>query len=349
MSGLTTVRDTPRGQTELAPCFELSVGDYVVASDVARNGQLAVFGSGGGHLVGVDPRSGEERFRVLAHPGGVLGVSIAPDGTQLVTGGQDSDAVIWSAAGERLRTLPGGGPRSAWVDHVAWAPKGGRLATASGKRLRAWTEDGAPLVETADLASTVSALAWREDGTGLAASCYGGVHLFPFVAGARTRHLAWKGSLISLAWSPDAKIVACGSQDCSVHFWRLGSGQDSQMRGYPFKIKTLAWDRESKLLATAGDATITVWDFKGKGPEGTHPLQLALHKAMCTQLAFGAQGHLASGSQDASIAIWQPRRSPKPLRYAFLEDEVTSLAWLPDGRRVLAGDASGLVRAFDVA
>ncbi len=27
-------------------------------------------------------------------------------------------------------------------------------------------------------------------------------------------------SLVSLAWSPDEKIVACGSQDCSVHFWR---------------------------------------------------------------------------------------------------------------------------------
>jgi WD40 repeat protein len=286
---------------------------------------------------------------VRAHAGGVLGVSLSPDGSRFVSCGQDPDAVVWSATGERLHTLPGGGANGSWVEHVAWAPAGERIATAAGKRIRAWTEHGQPLLETAELASSVTALAWRSDGTGLAASCYGGVHLFPFVPGARSRHLAWKGSLVSLAWSPDAKIVACGSQDCSVHFWRLGSGQDSQMSGYPFKIKALAWDRESKLLATSGDATVTVWDFKGKGPEGTRPIQLKLHEGMCTRLAFGAQGHLASGSQDTSVLLWQPRKSTKPLRHAFLEDEVTALVWLPDGTRFLAGDASGIVRAFDVA
>jgi WD40 repeat protein len=208
--------------------------------------------------------------------------------------------------------------------------------------VRVWTVDGKPLVEAEPLESTISALAWRADGSGLAAACYGGVHILTFVPGAKVRKLPWNGSLISLVWSPDAKIIACGSQDSSVHFWRLASGQDSQMSGYAAKPKALAFDSESKLLATSGDATVTVWDFRGKGPEGTRPLRLQRHQGLCTQLAFSPKkGVLASGSKDSSVLLWEPRRGSNPTRFGFLEDEITALKWHPEQRGLLAADASG--------
>jgi WD40 repeat protein len=104
-------------------------------------------------------------------------------------------------------------------------------------------------------------------------------------SGDRLR-IARSKSLAGAHACSDAKVIACGSQDASVHFWRLKSGKDSEMTGYPFKPKALAWDRESKLLATAGDAKVTVWDFRGKGPEGSRPIQLESHKGVCTRLAF---------------------------------------------------------------
>jgi len=196
----------------------------------------------------------------------------------------------------------------------------------------------------------VSNIAWRADGTALAATCYGGVYIWPFVADAKVRRFEWKGSLISLAWSPDAKVIACGSQDSSVHFWRLATGQDSEMSGFPFKPKALAWDSESKLLATSGDATVTVWDFRGKGPEGKRPIQLESHKSVCTRLAFSRRKCvLASGSQDSSVLLWEPRRTAQPVRYAFLEDEVTALAWHPEHQGLLGGDASGNLRFWEVS
>lgn len=335
----------PRGKTELVPRFRAETGDYAVALDVSRDGRFCVVGLGDGSLVGLDLDSGANRFRVLAHAGGVLSVSVASDGTKIATGGQDGVAKLWTESGELIRELSAG--KSAWVEHVAWAPAGERLATAAGRCLRVWGADGSLLLETEPLESTVTGLSWRSDGTGLAASCYGGVHLFPLIAGAKRRHLPWKGSLISVAFSPDAKIIACGSQDCSVHFWRLASGQDSEMSGYPFKPKSLAWDHESKLLATAGDSTVTVWDFRGKGPEGTRPLQLMAHQGVCTRLAFNPKrGTLASGSQDTSVLVWEPRKGTKPLGFAFAEDEVTCLAWAPRGDVLIGADASGTILAW---
>jgi len=338
MLGLT--QQAPRGKTELIPRWQIDAGDYVTAGEVSRDGRLCVVGTGDGSVLGLDVETGREVFRQQAHLGGVISIAIAPDSSQFASCGQEPHAKVWTISGALVRKLEGGG--AGWVEHVAWAPRGGQLATAAGRKVRVWGPEGEPIVETEPMPSTVSGLGWRSDATAIAACCYGGVHIWPLVAGAKARHFQWKGSLISLEWSPDAKVIACASQDCSVHFWRLATGKDSQMSGYTFKPKALAWDSESKLLATAGDATLTVWDFRGKGPEGTHPIQLKSHKAVCTRLAFSPRkGVLASGAEDTSVLLWEPRRSKQPIGYAFLEDEVTVLAWHPEHRGLLGGDASG--------
>lgn len=335
-------------QRELPVRWRLAAGDYVAALAPARDGQRCVAGLGNGDVLGLELASGKVVFQRRAHEGSVLGVSLAPEPTRFVTCGHEPSAKIWSAKGELVRELPGGG--TAWVEHVAWAPSGGRIATAAGRKVRVWTALGEPLFESDAFASTVSSIAWRRDGSGLAATCYGGVHILPIVDQAKARHLAWKGSLISMAWSPDGNVIACGSQDATVHFWRLDSGQDAEMSGYRFKPKALAWDNESKLLATAGDASVTVWDFRGRGPEGTRPIQLSAHLGACTRLAFSPRkAVIASGSQDSSVLLWEPRRGTEPIHFAFLEDEVTALAWHPDHHTLLGADADGNIAAWAVS
>jgi len=341
-------------KTELATRFRKSAGDYVASLDVARDGGWCVAGLGDGTLLAFetgdtgDTGSGADRFRVRAHEGTVLGARIAPDGTRVLTCGQDAEAKLWTADGALVRALPGGA--TTWVEHVAWSPSGDRFATAAGRVVRIWTAQGEPLVESEPLASTVTSVAWRRDGEALAACCYGGVHVLSLRAHEKTRHLALKGSLIAMAWSPDARVVAVATQDGSVYFWRLATGQSSEMSGYPFKPKALAWDRDSGLLATSGDASVTVWEFRGKGPEGSKPMQLQGHRGLCTHLAFSPRkGVLASGSQDTSVLLWEPRRGTRPVRFAFLEDEVTALAWHPEHRFLLGADASGTIACWEAS
>ena len=336
----------PRGKTELRARWRASVGDYAVDASLSHDGALTAIGTGAGEVVVFDVETGAERWRRALHAGGVSAVAFSPRGALLATAGQDGRACLLDADGSTLAELPG---RGGWVEHLAWSPDGRLLATTSGRVLRVWSSAGEPVVETEPHPSTIAGLAWRQGGRQIATCCYGGVHVWAVAAGKRDRHLAWKGSLVSLAWSPDGKVIACGSQDASVHFWRLSSRQDSEMRGYPFKPKAIAWDAGSTLLATAGDKTVTVWNFSGKGPEGKPPLELEGHEALCTALAFAPKGpFLASGSEDTGVILWEPNRGPKPVRFAFLEDEVTKLAWHPGGRRLLAADASGHVALFEV-
>ena len=342
MSGLST--EAPQGKTELPTRWQTDVGDYVTGATISHDGALAVIGTGSGEIVALDLETGAVRWRAPGHSGGVLAVAFSPRELLLATAGQDGHTRLLDADGTELASLPGKG---GWVDQLAWSPDGRLLATSSGRVLRLWTSRGEPRLETEPHASTVTGVAWRKDGQELATCCYGGVHLWVVASGARARQLEWKGSLISLAWSPDGRVIACGSQDASVHFWRLPSGRDAEMTGYPAKPKAIAWDSASTMLATSGDATVTVWRFAGKGPEGKPPAQLPGHKGLCTALAFAPRsGMLASGSRDTGVLVWEPYRGTKPVRYAFLQDEVTSLAWHPSGRRLLGADTSGTVALF---
>lgn len=51
-----------------------------------------------------------------------------------------------------------------------------------------------------------------------------------------------------------------------------------------------------------------------------------------------------SGGQDSGVLLWEPRKGLRPLRFAFLEDEVTCLRWSTRGDPLLGADTRGTIR-----
>ncbi len=285
--------------------------------------------------------SGTLLFQLLAHAGGVLSLHWSPRSRMLATAGQDGYARLFDARGIQFEALPGLAP---WVEHVSWSPDGKMLAAASDKVVGIWTASGALAWKTDPHEGTVTGVAWNQRGTEIVTACHGGAQLFRVARRSTTRRFPWRGSLISLAWSPTGAVIACGTHECTVRFWRLSTGQDSEISGFRSRPRALAWDSHGRLLATGGDSTVNVWVFEGTGPEGTPPIQLAGHRALCTTLAFHpSRAVLASGADDVQVLLWEPRKQRTPVAADCLDDTVTAIAWAPDGERLLAADASGTV------
>jgi WD40 repeat protein len=337
--------DLPDAVGALSLGWRVRVADYARCLAWDNAGDRLLVGDTSGTLTCIDGATGAVLWETLAHDGGVLALAAHPSQPRLASAGADGRACLWGldAAADTpgaLAQLPGD---AAWVEHLAWSPDGARLASASGRVLRLWDAAGSPLARSEPHGSAISGISWCGDAE-VATACYGGVNLLDGATAGQRETLEWKGSLISLAVSPDLAIVACGSQDRSVHFWRRQTGEDSMMTGYPAKPAALAFDHRSRLLATSGSETVTVWSFADGGPEGTSPGLLEVHEDLVSALAFARRGpRLASADRVGLVILWDldDRGQGRATGAAPATAAVEALAWHPDDSALAAADAAG--------
>ncbi len=234
---------------------------------------------------------------------------------------------------------------------MAWSPDGQYLATAAGRCLRVWSPYGTILQTYPAHSSTIADIQWGPravwvHGTVpvLTSAAYSAVHLWTPDSPEPLEQLTWKGSILTLAWSPDGQHLVHGDQDATVHFWIMATGQDAQMWGYPTKVRELAWDHTGRYLATGGGPVITVWDFAGRGPQGSKPLLLEAHRDFLRTVAFQHAGPLlVSGAGDGLMVFWHPGRHRKALAQQRLYTGVSQACWAPDDGAVAIGTDDGTV------
>jgi WD40 repeat protein len=177
----------------------------------------------------------------------------------------------------------------------------------------------------------------------------GGLVLHRFEPQLQQRSFDWPAACLTTAFSPNGRVIVTGTQDGSVHFWYLASGKDSQMRGYPAKVADTVWTHDSRYLATIAGEALVVWDFGGKGPEGSRPIQLNGHTERIECLAAQPGGnHLVTGGRDWRLSLWSPGKYPQALDAHLTDSEPSRIVWSPDGRHVAVGERKGKLAVYEL-
>ena len=323
------------------------VNDFAISGGWTFDGKVFVVSDASGGVYVFNGDSGKQIWiRSNSHEGGTLATSIHPTENKFVTTGHDGKVLIWDVYNNSpLKIISVG---SEWVENVSWSKDGKLFAVSCSKKVHIFDSIGDEVWVSDNHRSTVSNIEWSLDGE-LATSCYGCVSFFDGESGKQKQKLEWKGSLISMVLSPNGDIVVCGSQDNTVHFWRRSTEQDSMMSGYPLKPSNLAFDESGVFLATGGGENITVWSFKGEGPEGTTPLSLKFHSKPITSLVFANRCmNLASGARDGTLAIWGLREDSKEggLCDTRVNESISNLYWRYDDNAIGVLDRQGGVTIF---
>ncbi|MFO0902309.1 MAG: hypothetical protein U0939_04870 [Pirellulales bacterium] len=329
--------------------WQQSVDEYVIDLAWAPFDRRLAFVTVEGRVCLVEDAGGAGTLvEIGAHGGGATSVSWRHDGLELATSGQDGVVRIWDPElRQQVDELDAGGD---WAAKVAYQPRRGRVAAAAGKRLRVWSADRRLEYESSDHASTIADLAWNPDGSGLAVAAYFGVSLHVPDRRPKPRKYAWKGSSLVLAWSPDSHYIATGEQDSTVHFWKVKSGEDAQMRGFPTKVLELAWHSSAGFLATGGGDAIVLWDCRGAGPSGRKPKMFQGHDARITQLAFQRIGDLLASADDhGKLMIWRPFTQSMPLVATNAPEGVSRLEWSHGDHLLAVGGKRGTIGVLRVA
>lgn len=325
------------------------IEEYAISGGWTKGGDFLITGDSAGNIYVFDGKKGTQIWsHKNSHEFGLLDIAVHPDQDQFASSGQDGRILIWGASDWSL--LHEIDCDDGWVDNLSWSPNGDMLAASCSRKIFIFNKFGDEIWRSEKQASTISAIAWSESKE-IASACYGQVTFFDSSSGNITQEFKWKGSLVSMVISPDGDIVACGSQDNSVHFWRRSTSKDSMMSGYSFKPSALAFDQSGVFLATGGSDAVTVWNFEGNGPEGTAPGILEFHSQPISKLTFSSRrGKLASTARDGTVVVWDLNKdgSGEPVGIAKSHDVVGQLAWRPDGRAIAALGSEGHVTVWKV-
>ena len=165
-------------------------------------------------------------------------MAFSPDNKLLASASQDADIKLWSVAtGQELKTLT---LHSGGVIAIAFSSDGRRLASGSQDRtIVVWDiESGEPDAAYNGHQEWVNAVAFSRDGKKLASGSQDGEFGFgkyPLVDHNESPQLierplqtlaGHKGSVNSLSFNSDGKLLVSGSSDASMKLWDVLAGRE---------------------------------------------------------------------------------------------------------------------------
>ncbi|MFY1829330.1 AAA-like domain-containing protein, partial [Myxococcus fulvus] len=191
----------------------------------------------------------------LEHTGNVLSLAFSPDGSVLLTGGEDMTARVWRMADKSPREVL---LHEDAVSGVAFSPDGSLAATSSDNGvLRLWnTKSWKSMGELLAHDGGINALAFSPDGTRVATAGEDmAVRMWSTANGKPLGEpLPHRSRITTLAFSPDGRTLATGSTNKTVLFWDVETGR-RVVKGllHKARITSVAFSPDGAVLAIASE------------------------------------------------------------------------------------------------
>ncbi|NEN89829.1 MAG: AAA family ATPase [Okeania sp. SIO3H1] len=153
-----------------------------------------------------------------------------------------------------------------------------------------------------------------------------------------------QGSVTSVNFSPDGKLLVSVGENGTVNLWNLEGKLLRSLIGNQGSITSLTVTRYGSLLASAGtNGTVDLRTWEGKllysfrGNQGS-----------ATSITFSPDGNLlASAGENGTVNLWNLEGK---LLYSFGRNQgsVTSVAFSPDGKLLASAGENGMVKLWNL-
>ena len=317
----------------------IRIGDVALVSlAYSPDGKRLAVGSADYRITLLDLINRKVLHSFVGHDGEVTALAFSPDGTRLASASHDRTVKVWdSSSGKKLLTLAG---HSGPVDAVAYSADGKSIASAIDKtHIRLWDASTGKTLGTLD-----SRVAPVEDIV---------VEKHDYIPYLDEFSEGMPGRVLSLAFSPDGKRLAAGSQEGFINQWDLASGKKQTM--VPRRSVYDTDDRALKAMYSSdGKELISVhtgrgyaqkWDSKtGKGGERFALLGTGRFKSVPWLPPGKGPDRPAIGFENYPVGLYTTKACQEPGMKVASYDGLWEK--LPDFDE-LKPDAQGVIRHID--
>lgn len=156
------------------------------------------------------------------------------------------------------------------------------------------------------------------------------------------------GSVVSVVFSHDSKLVASGSWDCTVRLWDAATGKCRRtLEGHNRRVYAVTFSHDSMLIASGAlDDTVKLWDTA----TGKCQRTFKGHSRTVCSVAFAHDSKLvASGSWDWTVKLWDAATGNCWRTLKGHSNWVCSVAFSHNSKLIASGSMDNTIKLWDTA
>jgi WD40 repeat protein len=129
-----------------------------------------------------------------------------------------------------------------------------------------------------------------------------------FKVGQSLSMLPKSGGVLAIAYSPDGKILAAGTQSATIKIWDAQTGKELRvLGGQDEAVESVAFSPDGLILASGGrDGALILWDTKSWKAKR----KIKLNNAMVRSVAFSPDSKTLAGSISLTVRSASPVLAP---------------------------------------